>query len=265
MKVFFAFIVLILLVSACAPQQQVEEDLQDDLDQMEQEVDQELEDIREEQENLQEDQEDVDTDDIDVEEKDKEEQQLDTSWKQVLLASLGDIINKAEEKASKGYSFVYTKSGAVSDYAKYYVKGDLVRVDIYDKTWLPSEYGDMVFNVVYIDRAADTATAYCIINLENSPYECDDTPDLMNDVEGDDFLITLPYELLSTIDKATEKGTVKVGSRNALKAEVEFKDGDSGMFWLDQFSGLPLQMEKAGETFYYNSMSVGVADDKVTK
>ena len=172
-----------------------------------------------------------------------------------------DIMLKKSEERLKSYTFItpYAKF----DGANFYVKGDMVRVDLHDAlTLVPGEYVDLlVFN-----KSDKSVKGYC----RRLEHVCKDSLAREFNLEWDDLWDPLPTDLIKKFagDKAEsfkEEGEI-VDDR--LVTVFVFKGPlKTTTFWVDAHYGVPLRIrEQSGKNdrvFSFESMAFNNVKDEV--
>lgn len=151
--------------------------------------------------------------------------------------SMDKTVQELKEKAAKvkSYSFSYAELSDNRITRKYFVLGDLVRVELYTE----SIRAPGSFDVVYLDLQTKKAAAYC--ELGNKVI-CPDNTKKLASPDFDEYYFELPQELMARIDNGQKTGSV---TYEGNVAEIFTTDIDSQTLRITahKFYGIPMVIE----------------------
>lgn len=146
------------------------------------------------------------------------------------------IARQLQEKAPKvkSYSFSYAELPENKANRKYYVKGDLVRVELTKHGLL--ENGDQ-YDTIYLDRAEERAVAYCELN----PVICKKDGVIFRP-EYEEYDIVYPQEFMAGITAGEDLGSLT--HEDAVSQRIAFmENGDQYRLTVHKFYGIPVLIE----------------------
>lgn len=163
----------------------------------------------------------------------------------VMSKELKNLLSLADTKV-RSFSYVYTQPPRNAGGDTYYVKGDKMKIVLYDHNeWVKGEW----YTTVYLDTAKKTAVGYC---EDDNQIQCPD-PDKQFALKYDSFVTKTNKDWLKDIPSSAKiVGKERFEQRNAYK--VEFQEGVyTYQYFIDDFFGLPIEirMIKDGKTDYY--------------
>ena len=118
-----------------------------------------------------------------------------------------------------------------------YVQGSKLRIDLFQKV---GRTGTTEINTIYLDRDDKSAFGACVGSA------CDlNTRLIYRKVSYGNYIITTPLEYLNSLvyAKENEGKSKKVGNFQLMNAEFVDEDGKEGEIWINQFWGLPHQID----------------------
>lgn len=173
---------------------------------------------------------------------------------------INDVIKRAEEKVK---SYTYVSPYDKRDGAIYYVKGDLVRVDLNDVlTLAPGEYVD----ILLFNRSSEQVTGYC----RRWESICRDTTSKEYDLDFDDYWEETPMDVLRYY-KNKEAEMVKSDGEvvdDRIVTRFFFKEpAQTTTLWVDAHYGLPVRMlvesPKQSRMYIFDDLAINTIQDEV--
>ncbi|MBU1111520.1 MAG: YtxH domain-containing protein [archaeon] len=226
--IFIAIMLIIVgLVSGCffVPQfpTQTQEDIQEYEDALE-DLENQLEDLNDELE------------DTVVKDEDKDEE-VKVVVSQPEFAIDDDVQNLLDNNNKlTSISYNYRAESAVdSGMYEIYLKGDMMKIILPDETNI---LHTLDMDTVIIDWGDRTAISYCA-----SVKYCEETGE-KGEVSIDKYYVMNPIFWLDKIDTAEKTEERKLFNRDATVADI---NGGEYVFWIENFYGVPLQVEEDGE------------------
>ncbi len=170
------------------------------------------------------------------------------------------ILDKADEKVTS-YLFYYAPPPDNLARNKYFVKGNRVKVELYEVNFYNAED---YFDTVYLDRIKKTAIAFC----ENRQTSLCAKSTQAQVLPYEEYAIKLPHEYLEEVSSASKMGSETLYDRMSVKLKYNVK-GQEYETWVDQYSGLPMRvkvgLEKEAPKFEFRELAINsLFDEDVT-
>jgi len=151
-----------------------------------------------------------------------------------LSADAKKLLARADAKV-KGYSFIYAAPPDNLARDTYFVKGDRVKVELFDRGWFKA---DTHMTHVYLDGATKNAVGVC---EDPRSTHCPD-PKRKFPVTYSDYAIKMPYQWLKEIKVGTLASGEKIFERMTKK--ITYTQGTETIEqWIDEYSGLPVRVK----------------------
>lgn len=146
-----------------------------------------------------------------------------------------DLMDNNDKLTSMSYN--YRAASAVdSETYEIYLKGDEMKILLPLKTQI---LNTLEIDTVIVDWGDRTATSYC-----QSLKYCVETGMIEEGVSFDEYYVMNPVFWLDEIDSAEKTEERKLFNRDATVADIN--DGEY-VFWIEDFYGVPLQIEQDDE------------------
>ena len=162
-----------------------------------------------------------------------------------------DVAPLLKLAGTKVKSLTYHYSGPETDNKLYnvYLKGTKMSIYPFDRNDFS---GAAMYDVIYLDTAAKSATSYC------THQTC--TPKgKRSDLTYSAVYFATPLDWLVGITSAK-----KVGSETIEKRAVTIVETNKGKMWIENFFGVPVKIEKDGATYSFQGVGFnGVVDSQV--
>lgn len=175
-----------------------------------------------------------------------------------LSAEAMKLLARADEKV-KSYDFMYAPPPDNIPRDKYYIKGTILKVELFDRGWFdPNTH----MTSIYIDTKAKSAAGFC----EDTRVTHCPEPERRFPISYETYLIKTPYQWLKEIQFGKMSEGEKISDRFTKKISYV----KNNMFveqWLDSFSGLPLRVKvvnATGEFVYdFRNLNINSVNDGV--
>lgn len=149
-----------------------------------------------------------------------------------------ELLSRADSKI-KSYSYTMAPPPDQLARNQWLIKGTKIKVELYEDNYVEP---DTYFDTMFLDAETKTADGYC---LNQRTTRCAQ-PGQHFDLDYNDVYEKTPYQWLKEV-----KGVPKIISSEVVYdrrvSVIEYKDGsDTYKQWIDQFSGLPIRVERNG-------------------
>ena len=132
----------------------------------------------------------------------------------------------------------------------FYVNGNKIKYTI-DPTFKDLHLDDDAYDTIYINKEFETALAYC------EDRKCT-VKGKKASLDYDDAYILVSLDWLDNIGFAEKVGEEIIDRRSTSKLETK----NSGIVWLDNFFGVPVQIEFNGEIYQFLKMSFNTLNNR---
>lgn len=150
---------------------------------------------------------------------------------------MSDELEALQEKAQKvsNYQFTYAELPENKATRKYFVRSDVVRVELYQSMTRP----EGSFDTVYLDLKEEKAVAYCQVG---SASVCPDKSAIMERPDYEEYAFELPRELMLNLDNGEIAGTITYDSHASDIVIAEHNDEYLRLI-VNRFYGIPMKIE----------------------
>lgn len=126
-----------------------------------------------------------------------------------------------------------------------WVRGNEVAMDLREPV---QASGDNYITKVYLNTASKTAEGYC----ESKIHRCEDPNEAVS-VTYAKYKRKTPIDWIKSVKYAEKESEETMQQRRVLKLQFESFDGDSGVMWVDDYYGVPMEVwvESGSDTTKY--------------
>ena len=155
------------------------------------------------------------------------------------------LINNSAKLKSLEYNYKGPESG--DQEFEFFVMGDKIRYVPYRR--IKSLDKPESFDSIIIDRVAQSAISYCFDATCKFKGKRSDLP-------YDSNYILTPFDWITFIVESEKIGEQVIDSRNTLKIQT-----NKGIMWIDEFYGVPLQVEYNGESYRFRNIKPNAVEE----
>jgi hypothetical protein len=178
-----------------------------------------------------------------------EQPSQETQPVKVIAPEVQEAISKSARIKSLRYSY---KGPETKEFSYIFlVKGTKIKYSVYP-TYKVIDVDADSYDTIYIDTTSKTAQAYC----DNRQCKAKGKK---ADLDYGKYYIKTPLDWVNSIESANKISEQLIQSRNTLKILT-----NDGTMWVDNYYGVPLQVESSGNIYEFQKMVVNdVKDEEV--
>ncbi|MBU0461131.1 MAG: hypothetical protein KJ574_00950 [Nanoarchaeota archaeon] len=160
----------------------------------------------------------------------------------------------AKHSKVKSIHYFYQDEKNYPEFHEYSVKGDKMAIKY---TVLDQDNAVGKIDTIYMDTSAKKAVAYC---ERASKTACSD-PNNEYPLTYSTYIRETPLDWIEKVTYAERQSQAQLDGRNAIIIKTTI-DGKEAEMWLDDYYGLPLQINIDGKTYRFQDLSANSVDDE---